>query len=156
MILFKTVTDIWNIVKSATNVKAYFVAKLCFDAIFDKDMQLVKQIISRVDGGVPDASKRKHYANIFGDALEDVLSYDKQQQVSIQWEDYVIIALAKVVVWTSCCNPGKNVQLRKNKQEAIQIILERTGGRKSEPTKQLVTTNYVDPDWLKGLPVASE
>lgn len=137
--------------ETATNAKALFVAHLIFDAVFNYDIQSLKQIIQRVDGGVPEARKRQHYANIFGDALEDVLKYRKED-MKVQPDDYVIIAMAKVVVYVSMSNPGNNAQKRKDKQDAISMILERTGGRKNEPTKELITTNYVEPDWLQGLP----
>lgn len=142
--------------ENATNAKALFVAHLIFDAVFNYDIQSMKQIIQRVDGAVPTAEQRNYYANIFADALEDVLSYQKKDQLKIQPDDLAIIAMAKVVVWVSMSDPGNNAQKRKDKQDAIQIILERSGGRKSEPTKQLFAKNYVEPDWLKGLPVASE
>lgn len=154
--LQKTIGEILKLHESATNAKALFVSHLIFDAVFNYDIQSLKQIVARVDGGIPDAQKRKHYANIFGDALEDVLSYTDKRQLKIQPEDLVIIAMAKVCVWVSMSDPGNNAQKRKDKNDAIQMILERTGGRKSEPTKQLMTTNYVNPDWMKELPVASK
>ena len=150
--LFKTVGELVRLYQSSLNAKAYFVARTLLDAIINKEIQTIKQIIGRIDGGVPDAQKRKHYANIFGDALEDVLAYPDIEMMALQPEDYVIIAMAKVVVWVSMSDPGNNAQKRKDKQDAIQIILERTGGRKSEPTKQLTTTNYVNPEWMNSLP----
>ena len=155
-ILMKTIGEVLSLHEKATNAKALFVAHLIFDSVFNYDIQSLKQIISRVDGGVPDAQKRRHYANIFGDAIEDVLSYTNKEDLKIQPDDICIIAMAKVVVWVSMSDPGKNLQKKKDKQDAIQIILERTGGRKSEPTKQLATTNYVNPEWMQGLPSSTE
>lgn len=151
-ILFKTIGEVLQLHEQATNAKALFVAHLIFDAVFNYDIQALKQIVNRVDGGIPDAQKRKHYANIFGDALEDVLGYTDKNQLKIQPGDICIIAMAKVVVWVSMSDPGNNMQKRKDKNDAIQMILERTGGRKSEPTKQLITTNYVNPEWMQSLP----
>jgi len=152
----KTIGEVFRNRESATNAKALFVSSLIFDAIFNCDIQSAKQVVSRIDGGVPDARKRGNYANIFGDALEDVLSYTNKEQLKIQPDDLVIIALAKVVVFVSMSDPGKNVQKRKDKQDAIQMILERTGGRKSEPVKQIASVNYVNPDWMMGLPESSK
>jgi len=148
----KTIGEILKIHETATNAKALFVSHLIFDAVFNYDIQALKQIVNRVDGSVPDSQKRRHYANIFGDALEDVLAYTDKSQLKIQPDDYVIIAMAKVCVWVSMSDPGNNAQKRKDKNDAIQMILERTGGRKSEPTKQLISTNYVEPEWMRGLP----
>ena len=150
--LQKTIGEILKLHESATNAKALFVSHLIFDAVFNYDIQALKQIVARVDGAVPDSQKRRHYANIFGDALEDVLAYTDKAHLKIQPDDLVIIAMAKVCVWVSMSDPGNNAQKRKDKNDAIQMILERTGGRKSEPTKELMTTNYVEPEWMRGLP----
>ena len=150
--LFKTIGEVGKLSREATNAKVLFATSLVINAVVNLDVQSIKQIISRIDGGVPDASKRKNYANIFGSALDDVLAYEDRNMLKIEPEDYSIIALAKAVLWVSMSDPGNNAQKRKDKQDAIQIILERTGGRKNEPVKELITTNYVDPDWMKSLP----
>ena len=154
--LQKTIGEILKLHESATNAKALFVSHLVFDAVFNYDIQALKQIVNRVDGAVPESQKRRNYANIFGDALEDVLSYENRSQLKIMPDDLVIIAMAKVCVWVSMSDPGNNAQKRKDKNDAIQMILERTGGRKSEPTKQLTATNYVEPEWMRNLPPAGK
>ena len=132
----------------ATDVRAYTVNSLIFNAVFEMDVDLIKTIIRRVDGLVPDEDKRGAYANILGDALEDVLSYDKADMVKITPDDPVIIALAKVLIHKATGVAGNNQLLRKERNTAAQMILERTGGRKVGPTKLLLQTEYVEPAWM--------
>lgn len=44
-------------------------------------------------------------------------------------------------------NPN-NYQAKKAKQDAVTMIMERTGGRKVEPVKPALETRFVDPDWM--------
>lgn len=132
----------------ATDVKSYTVNSMIFNAVFETDVDLIKTIIRRVDGLVPDEDKRGGYANILGDALEDVLSYDQKELMRITPNDPVIIALAKVLVYKATEQAGMNQLRRKERNTAAQIILERTGGRKVGPTKLLLETKYVEPEWM--------
>ncbi len=134
----------------ATDVKAYTVNSLIYNAVFEADVDLIKTIIRRVDGLVPDEDERGSYANILGDALEDVLAYDQKEMMVLTPDDPVIIAIAKVLVYKATMLAGTNQMLRKERNTAAQIILERTGGRKVGPTRLLVETVYVEPDWMKG------
>ncbi len=133
----------------ATDVKAYTVNSLIYNAVFEADVDLIKTIIRRVDGLVPDEDERGGYANILGDALEDVLAYDQKEMMVLTPDDPVIIAIAKVLVYKATMLAGTNQMLRKERNTAAQIILERTGGRKVGPTRLLVETVYVEPDWMK-------
>lgn len=133
----------------ATDVKAYTINSMIFNAVFEMDVDLIKTIIRRVDGLVPDEDKRGGYANILGDALEDVLSYTQKDLMQITPDDPVIIALAKVLVYKATNMAGNNQLLRKERNTAAQIILERVGGRKVGPTKLLLETKYVEPDWMR-------
>lgn len=141
--------------ESAANARAYFVANLVCDAVFNQDIDVCKQIITRIDGAVPDEESRSGYANIFGDALDDVLGYEKADQLQIYPEDLGVIAIAKVVIFSSMKEVGRNFQMRKSKNDAIDLILNRVGGRKTKPTKPLLETTFEDPDWMK-LPASQE
>lgn len=135
--------------EAASNARAYFVANLVCDAVFNQDIDVCKQIITRVDGAVPDEESRTGYANIFGDALEDVLGYEEARRLEVFPEDLGIIAIAKVVIFKSMADVGRNFQMRKAKNDAIDMILNRVGGRKTKPTKPLLETTFEDPDWMK-------
>lgn len=142
--------------RAATNARTYYAASLIYNAIFDMDMGLINQIANRIDGTVPNSEDRDSYANIFGDALEDVMDYDSADQFTIFPTDSCIIALAKATYVIATSEVGTNVQKKKDRQLANDLILNRCGGKKTEPTRPLIETVYVEPDWMKGLPDNNE
>ena len=146
--LMRTMGQVVHNREFATDVKAYTVNSMIFNAVFEADVDLLKTIIKRVDGLVPDEDKCGAYSNILGDALDDVLSYDRRDALRITPDDPVIIAIAKVLVFKATNMAGSNQMLRKERNAAAQVILERTGGRKVGPTRMLVETRYVEPDWM--------
>lgn len=133
------------------NVKAYTVASMIFNAVFEMDVELIRTIGLRIDGTIPEEGKRGGYANILGDAIEDVLSYDHKDLLYFTNSDPVIIAMAKVLVFVANQPVGTNYAKRKERNLAASMVFERTGGRKTQPTKPLVAVTYVEPDWM-GLP----
>ena len=130
------------------NARGFLVDCMFFNAVIEKDVDLIKTLATRIDGTVPEEDKRDGFANILGDALEDVLSYEQPQLLSVSSEDSPIIAMAKVLVYVAACPVGNNVQARKSRNLAAQMILERTGGRKTAPTKNQLETVYVQPLWM--------
>lgn len=135
--------------ETAGNTKAFVVNSLIFNAVFELDVDLIKTIITRIDGLVPDENKRDGYANILGDALDTVLSYDTASQCVVSDEDTAIIAMAKVLITKAVSLSGTNYMARKERNLAAQMILERTGGRKVGPTKPMLETKYVEPEWMQ-------
>lgn len=150
--LTKTIGDVVLLREAATNARAFFATSLIFHAVFDKDMGALDQIANRIDGTVPDRRDRDRFANIMGDALEDVLEYARMDQTQIFPDDPTIIALAKTVLSVSWMEVGRNPTAKKDRQKAIEMVLQRTGGRKTEPTAVLELVEYVDPDWMAPLP----
>ena len=150
--LSRTVGEVLRMRESSNNARASWAATLVTDAIFNLDIGSINQIVQRVDGSIPTSDSRNDYANIMGDALDDVLDYENAYQRRIFPEDTVIIALAKAVLAISVMDAGNNFSKKKEKQQAIEMILQRTGGRKTEPTRLLAVTNFVQPDWMVGLP----
>lgn len=146
--LERTVGEMMALRESARNARAYFAASLIFNAIFEKDIQAINQIVWRIDGVAPKAEDRHNYANIFGDAIDDVLDYDSDDQMQVFETDLCIIAMAKVVIHIALSKSGYNVQKKKDKQTAIDMVLTRTQGKKTEPTKPLLEGRYVMPDWM--------
>lgn len=149
VVLERTVGEAMVMRDTSVNARTYFVGRVIIDAIFEKDMAAIEQIAMRIDGTIPDEDERDGYANIFGDAIEDVLEYENINDVmTVMPDDKCIIAIAKSIVAISISDPGMNVQKRKNKQSAVNMILARTGGKKTKPTMPEVETKYEDPDWL--------
>ena len=145
----KTLGEVVYNRENAPNTRAYVVNSLIFNAVFDQDVDLIKTIITRIDGLVPEENKREGYANILGDALDTVLQYDTPDQSVLTHNDTAIIAIAKVLVVKASNPVGTNYMARKERNLAAQMILERTGGRKIGPTKPLLETKYVEPEWMR-------
>ena len=150
--LGKSLGEIVKAFETATSAKAYWVASLFVDAIFNKNINAIQQIITRVDGLVPADSERESYANILGDAIEDVMSYADYRDIQVRPDDPAIIGLAKAVYVISVMDVGSNYAKKKDKALAVDMILSRTGGRKTAPTKLLQDTKYVEPEWARKLP----
>lgn len=146
--LNRTVSEMLMLRERPANARAYFVASLVFNAIFEKDMECIRQIATRIDGTVPEDKERSLFANLMGDAIEDVLSLTDGEQTRVFPDDRVIIALAKVVLHLSTMQVGKSVSMRKDRALAIDMILSRTGGRKTEPTRMENLIEYVEPEWM--------
>ena len=151
VVIDKTMQDVVRGREVANNAKAYTINGMIFNAVFELDVELIKTLTTRVDGTVPEEGKREGCANILGDAIEDVLSYDDREMLKVLPSDAPIIAMAKVLVYVSTQPAGNNMARRRERNLATQIILERTGGRKVQPTKPLLETKYVEPEWM-GLP----
>jgi hypothetical protein len=138
------------------STKSYFCAKLIFDSIFEKDINLINQIAFRIDGAVPLQKEYEHTANYLGDAITDVLENCEANKIYVYPEDTAIVAMAKVVVHIALTTPGTSVQGKKDRQLAVDIILNRTQGKVTEPVKQKLDTKYSSPDWMKQLGASSK
>lgn len=147
--LMRTMGDVVHSREVATNAKQYTVASMIFNAVFEMDVDLIRTIALRIDGTVPEESKRDGYANLLGDAIEDVLSYEQAVQLQVTPGDSPIIAMAKALVYIGTQPCGSNYAKRKERNLAAQMILERTGGRKVQPTMAQIETKYVEPEWMR-------
>lgn len=123
------------------------------DAVIELDVGALEQIIRRVDGVAPDEDSRSIAANFIGDALEDILDYDDIDQIrAFNPSDPVVIVIAKALYIIAVRECGSNIQKRKDKAKAMDIIFQRTGGRKVKPVQERIETKYEEPDWMKSLP----
>ena len=127
--------------------------ELVFDALNELDVGAIEQIIKRVDGAVPDERERDKYANLIGDALEDVLDHQYIDEVYTQDpRDITVITLAKALYIIATRPCGNDPQKRRDRAKAMEIIFQRTGGRKNIPVKEVTEHRFVDADWMAGLP----
>ena len=154
--LDRTIGEVVALREKAANVRSFFGAQLIFNAVFEQDIGAIFQIAERIDGAVPTKEKREMFANLVGDALEDVMDMPISERVNINPEDVTIIAIAKVILYISMQSAGSNVQKRKDRQKAIEMVLKRTGGKRTEPVKEAVKLDYVEPEWMQQLPESSE
>ncbi len=156
VVLFQTLGEVAAKRESPNSMRDTFIWNLIFDAAWERDMGVISTIAQRIDGGVPEADSIDSTASYFGSALTDVLNLTHAEQVMVRPEDPCIIALAKVIVWCSLVKPGNDPVLRKNKNAAIDFILNRIGGKKTQPVQKCIETTYVEPEWLRGLPEGEE
>lgn len=147
--ILRTMGDVVHSREVATNAKQYTVNSMIYNAVFEMDVDLIRTIALRVDGTVPEEDKRAGYANIMGAALEDVLSYDRADQLKVVPNDPPIIAMAKALVYIGTQPCGSNYAKRKERNLAAQMILERCGGRKVQPTRIEAQIEYVEPEWMQ-------
>ena len=147
--LDRTMGDVVKSREQAANAREYTVACMVFNAVFELDVDLIRTIATRIDGTIPAEGDRESFANIMGDALEDVLNYDEKEQTIITPDDPPIIAMAKALVHIGTQPCGSNYAKRKERNLAAQMILERTGGRKVNPTRPMIETKYVEPEWMR-------
>lgn len=149
--LTRTMGDIVRARDTATNARQYFVSNLIFSAVFEKDMSLVDIIATRIDGTVPTNKERDSFANLMGDAIDDVLDMDRSEQTLIQPSDPVIIALAKVVYHIAVEPTKKDYNKKRERQKAVEMVYARTAGRRNEPVKLAIEEKFVDPEWLSSI-----
>ena len=148
IVLDRTMGDVVKIRESACDARGFTVNSMIFNAVFEMDVDLIKTIATRVDGTVPNEGQRSGYANLLGDAIEDVLTYTSKDMMTVTPDDPPIIAMATVLVYVATKQAGTNYMARKERNLASQMILERTGGRKVAPTRPALETKYVEPEWL--------
>lgn len=105
-------------------------------------------IVKRIDGTAPVTGNRDSFANIMGDAIDDILDMKSKEQTVIDRDDPVILALAKVVFHIATQPSNGNPVVKREKQKAIDMVFERTNGRRVEPVRPQIETMYEDPEWL--------
>lgn len=151
MALNRTMGDLIRMRTTAPSARTAFVVSTMTNAVFDLDIGLISEIVKRIDGSAPQKGDMDAYSNLFSDALSDVLDYTQSDQMSVFPSDPPIIALAKATIAVALHDPGRNMQARKDRQKAVQMILDRVEGRRAEPAKPTELPEYRAADWL-GLP----
>jgi hypothetical protein len=143
----------------------YLVSRLFTDAIFNQDIRVIQQIITRIDGGLPKDEDLSHYQTYFGDCINEVLEMDSADQMKIVPEDTVMMAMCKSlydlavqdIYWDDekqCkCKPSSDK--KQERDAAMRIILERCGGRKTQTVVKKDQETYGIASWItKNLPEA--
>ena len=158
LLVNKTMGEICLMWSQSTNVRVFTACSYIVDAISELDIGQINQIIKRIDGATPSVADRDMYANIVGNALDEVLSLHRNvgedaenDHLLVQPTDQGIIALAKAILYISLDKPGKNVSKRKDRQMATDILLSRTGGNRTQPVANVEETRYVEAPWLNSL-----
>lgn len=147
--LTRTMGETFRVRETATNARTYFVANLVFSAILEKDMSLIEILANRIDGTIPTSETRDSFANLMGDAIDDVLDMERHEQMNIMPNDLVIVALAKTVFHIATAPTKGNPILKREKQKAVEMIYGRVAGRRTQPVRPLIETKYVKPAWMQ-------
>lgn len=146
----------------AKNAAEYLVARLFTDAVFSDDIRSIQLIINRIDGGLPKDTEVAYYQTEFGDCLNAVMQMTSDQQTKIDPEDTVMMALCKSlyqiavkdIYWNHEANMPRRPSdsVKKERDAAMRMVLERTGGRKTlvdiQPEKEEVEI----AGWIADLP----
>lgn len=149
--------------RSAANAAEYLVARLYTDAIFSCDIRAIQLIVDRIDGGLPKDVEIGLYRTQFSDCLNEILAMRVDDRMVPLPDDTVMMALGKALyavavqdIYLDRRTGGRRERARTDlKQErdvALRMILERTGGRRTLTSVSQVHEEIEDADWINALP----
>lgn len=140
------------------NAAMHLVARLFTDAVFNRDVRSISTIIQRVDGGLPKDDEMALYRTEFSECVQELMGYEEAERLKVMPYDTVMMALCKSlydiavedIYWDE--EKGRprrpsdtQKQLRDN---AMRIILERAGGRKTNVRKVEEKEAVELDDWI--------
>lgn len=143
------------------NAATYLVCRLFTDAVFNQDIRAIQLIINRIDGGLPKDTEVSNYKTEFGDCLTEVLNMTDGKGLTVKPDDTVMMALCKSlydlsiqnIYWDArkCKKCKPSTEKKQERDAALRMILERTGGRKTlaEQPKEVETVEIAG--WLSDL-----
>jgi hypothetical protein len=122
----------------------FLVSRLFTDAVFSQDIRAIQLIINRIDGGLPKDTEVGLYQTEFGDCLSKIMSMPIEQRGKVVPEDTVMMALCKSlymiatedIYWDheKLRKKRPSDSAKKERDAALRMVLERTGGRKTLST----------------------
>jgi len=148
--------------EGGSNAATFLVCRLFTDAIFSQDIRAIQLIINRIDGGLPKDTEVDEYQTQFSDCLNEIMAMDTSEQMKVKPEDTVMMALCKAlyalavqdIYWDSkrgrMCRPS--VDRKQERDAALRMVLERTGGRKTLVVACHEREEVEDADWISALP----
>jgi hypothetical protein len=143
------------VAEHADNAKKHLCSRLILDAItggnnkFPGDIRECRQIIQRVDGSVIKDSEIGKYNSMSKECLEHVLENCTNFSDTVPTaDDTAMLAIAKIIYRFSLLSTGNNQAKKTEKDIAIQIILDRCGGRRATPKEKTKEVVYSQPLWL--------
>lgn len=148
--------------RSERSAATYLVCRLFTDAIFSEDIRAIQLIINRVDGGLPKDVEVDDYQTQFSDCLNRIMMATDGSQLKVLPDDTVMAALCKAlyalatqdIYWDD--ERGRmrrpSTDKKQERDAAMRMVLERTGGRKTLVVAREVKEEVEDADWLSALP----
>lgn len=142
-------------------------SRLFTDAVFSQDIRAIQLIVNRLDGGLPRDDQVDMYQTEFGDCLTAVLEMDNAERLKVMPEDTTLMAMAKSLFDIACediyfdrkkAKPilSPTVERKNCRDQAMRMILDRVGGRKTKVEIHEEPTAIETADWLGALTDGSE
>lgn len=149
--------------RSAANAAEYLVARLYTDAIFSCDIRAIQLIVDRIDGGLPKDVEIGLYRTQFSDCLNEILAMRVDDRMVPLPDDTVMMALGKALYAVAVQDiyldrrtgerrERARTDLKQERDVALRMILERTGGRRTLTSVGQVHEEIEDADWINALP----
>jgi len=143
----------------------YLVCRMFTDAIFSQDIRAIQLIINRVDGGLPKDVEVDDYQTQFSDCLNEIMAMTAGDQLKVLPDDTVMMALCKSlyslatqdIYWDDRRGRMRrpSTDRKQERDAALRMVLERTGGRKTLVATSQVHEDVEDAEWISALPMAS-
>lgn len=140
----------------------FLVCRLFTDAVFSQDIRSIQLIINRIDGGLPKDTDVAKYRTEFGDCLNEIMRMTHVDQLTVEPEDTVMMALCKSlyqlatqdIYWDHEKLKRKNPSdsQKKERDAALRMVLERTGGRKTLAELPDEKVDVEIAPWIASLP----
>ena len=134
----------------SANAATFLVCRMFTDAIFSEDIRAIQLIINRIDGGLPKDVEVGEYRTKFSDCLNEIMSMESGEQLKVKPDDTVMMALCKALYALSVQDiywdegRGKmrrpSVDRKQERDAALRMVLERTGGNQSRAADMLGIT----------------
>lgn len=148
--------------KSEQTAAEFLVSRLFTDAVFSQDIRAIQLIINRIDGGLPKDTEVARYRTEFGDCLNEVMEMTRQEQVMVDPDDTVMMALCKSlyqiavedIYWDHDKLKKKQPSdtRKKERDTALRMVLERAGGRKTLLEANVEKEDVEIAPWIAELP----
>lgn len=144
------------------NAGDFLVSRMFTDAVFNQDIRTITTIINRIDGGLPKDVDVNKYQTLFGDCINEILDMDNASRLKIMPTDTVMMAMCKSlydiatqdIYWDH--DKGRHVkpstEVKQAHDNALRIILERAGGRKTLASVPELKEEVQLADWIAQLP----
>lgn len=140
----------------------FLVSRLFTDAVFSQDIRSIQLIINRIDGGLPKDVDVDRFRTQFGDCLDEVMAMTRAEQLKVTPDDTVMMALCKSLYqlatqdiywdWEKKKSRRPSDTQKKERDAAMRMILERTGGRKTMTALPQDVEDVEVAGWIAELP----
>lgn len=144
------------------NAATFLVCRMFADAILNGDIRMIQLIINRIDGGLPRDDQMSTYKTMFSDCFNEIMHMENESEIfKLYPTDTVMMALCKSLYKLATQNiywdeerqkPRKpSVEKKQERDAAMRMVLERTGGRKTIPLAKKEKETVETANWIQNL-----